>query len=167
MKCPACGYNNAEGAPYCNLCQTSFVKNNEPGPVPPPPPEGAPPAGLKRDYEELNWLRRHLNWTWVLAQIAVFLISVAGVVVLAVVLVKTPDLNTGYLFTGTSMFFNVVWILTIVAAFGVGALVLKEKDRSLAWLLILLLPLGWFFFLLLDNRKDMPSLSVLSPARFH
>ncbi|MGD9143630.1 MAG: zinc-ribbon domain-containing protein [Dehalococcoidia bacterium] len=26
MKCPSCGYENQEGAQYCNLCLHSFVK---------------------------------------------------------------------------------------------------------------------------------------------
>ncbi len=26
MKCPSCGYQNQEGAQYCNMCLHSFVK---------------------------------------------------------------------------------------------------------------------------------------------
>ena len=26
MKCPSCGYQNQEGAQYCNLCLHSFVR---------------------------------------------------------------------------------------------------------------------------------------------
>ena len=26
MKCPSCGYENQEGAQYCNLCLHSFVR---------------------------------------------------------------------------------------------------------------------------------------------
>ncbi|HEY98441.1 MAG TPA: zinc ribbon domain-containing protein [Dehalococcoidia bacterium] len=26
MKCPSCGYQNQEGAQYCNMCLYSFIK---------------------------------------------------------------------------------------------------------------------------------------------
>jgi hypothetical protein len=168
MRCPSCGYENIEGAQYCNLCQTSFVKKTEPespGPTQTPSvPKATLPTGLRRDERELNWFRRHLNWTWILAQLAIFLISFAFMCVLAIVIIHSPAFNIGYVFTGASMLINMVWILTIVTAFGVGAWVLKEKDRSLAWLLIIPIPFGWFFFLMLDNRNNILPLPAFNPA---
>jgi len=34
MKCPSCGYENQEGAQYCNMCLYSFIKPNPESPRP-------------------------------------------------------------------------------------------------------------------------------------
>lgn len=44
MKCPSCGYQNQEGAQYCNLCLHSFVK-----PQPEKRPRQAPPQMTTRE----------------------------------------------------------------------------------------------------------------------
>jgi len=168
MICPSCGYENSEDAQYCGLCQASFVKDQpeSPGLTAHPPKRDARAGPI--ETRQQNWFNRHLNWTWVLAQVAVFIISVFFVIILASVLMTSS--NSGYsegsLFTTMLLFQNMVLVLEVFAIFGVGAWALKKKNRNLAWLLILLVPFGWFFFLLLENRSEMSYISsAFNPAK--
>lgn len=50
MKCPACGFESADDAAWCDFCKEPFRKKPaEPSAAPPPPaapaPSGPPPAG--------------------------------------------------------------------------------------------------------------------------
>lgn len=164
MKCPSCGYENSEDAQYCDLCQTSFVKAQPKAPgLTAPPPEAGVPARLPREARELSWFHRHLNWTWVLAQVAVFLISVVFVVIFASMIMNPSDSgrSEGALFLNMLLFRNMLIVLEVVVTLGVGAWALKRKSRSLAWLLLLFVPIGWIFFLLLENRSNIPDISSM------
>jgi len=173
MKCPSCGYENSQDARYCNLCQCSFLRESsapyglEPlhGLKPEPNQESVKAAqkALRSRATGENWFQRHLNWTWVFAQCAVGLIAYF----IITIFVSSLFVSSAALPSETSLFASVSVIqiifsaLQIASVFGVGAWVLKRKGRSLAWLLIFLVPLaGWIIFLCLENRSRLPVLSA-------
>ena len=193
MKCPSCGYENSRDAQYCNLCQKSFV-STEPGlarPAPPPPPrrEAMQAARniLRGGDADLNWFQRHLNWTWVLPQLLLYM---AFLIVLfsfitsmgPALLMNPTELSPSLSFMPFSLLivvgFLLIPLLMMAAQFGIGAWVLKRKERSLMWLLIFLVPSGayllnaflgfvvtvvvWIVFLRLENRNFGPELPVSS-----
>ncbi len=186
MKCPSCGYENREGAKYCNLCLTSFVK--------PQPkasslmmtrsPKENVPGMLRRETQELNWFNRHLNWTWVLAQFAVVLILLVLGIIFAFSLITSP-LTRGFDLTSALTSVLIIGIISIIlyilSVYVVGGWVLKKKNRSLWWLLIFLIPVpfgafsfSWpstlvglfvaIFFLCLDNKSDTEYYSPATPT---
>lgn len=173
MKCPSCGYENSDDARYCGLCQkpfASFVRE-------PSAPYGLPPLAepskeavkavkqvLKSQATGENWFQRHLNWTWVFAQWAVGLILYIVVTVFVTSLVVSgPNFpSEASFFASISVIQMIVLVLQLIAVFGVGAWVLRRKDRSLGWLLIILVPFGWIVFLCLENRSELPALPVSS-----
>ena len=187
MKCPSCGYENSRDAQYRNPCQKSFV-STEPGlarPAPPPPPrrEAMQAARdiLRGGYADLNWFQRHLNWTWVLPQLVLYVVAMVvgfSFIMSAVGAARSPTESSFMLpFTGLLLWFGLIIPLLMMAAqFGIGAWVLKRKERSLLWLLIFLIPAGayilntflgfvagvvvWIVFLRLENRNFGPELPV-------
>lgn len=174
MKCPSCGYENKEGARYCNLCQHSFGSfAREPsapyglGPSLEPKKEAAQKV-LRSQSAGESWFQRHLHWTWVFAQLAVGVITFFLITVFATSLfVSSTTLPSDEsLFASVSAIQIIVLVLQIASVFGVGAWVLRRKDRSLGWLLIFLVPFGWIIFLFLENRSELDSLPVppASPA---
>jgi uncharacterized membrane protein YhaH (DUF805 family) len=189
MKCPSCGYENSEDARYCSLCQHSFVKAEselrglrEPSapyglaPLAEPRREGVPAARtvLRGGATGENWFQRHLNWTWLFAGWAVILLHIIGGVVYAV-FVTHSIINSSISFVTFAMSVVAIQIIFLVlytlANFGVGAWVLKRKNRSLLWLLMFLppYPLYWvsewlgalatltvaIWFLCLRNYSDL------------
>jgi len=175
MKCPSCGYENREDAQYCNLCQTSFVGG--PSVREPSAPYGlAPPLGPKKEAVQAartvsrsqaggeNWYRRHLNWTWVFAQLAVGLIGffIIAIFVSGLFVSGTMLPSEESIFASVSVIQIIVLVLQMIAMFGVGVWILKRKKRGLAWLLIFLVPFGWIVFLCLENRSQPPALLVSS-----
>jgi hypothetical protein len=176
MKCPSCGYENSKDARYCNLCQNSFVGG--PSLREPSAPYGLAPApGPKKEAVQAartisrsqatgkSWYRRHLNWTWVFAQLAAGLIGyfiiaifVSGLFVSGATLPSEESI-----FASVSVIQVIAIVLQMIAMFGVGAWVLRRKKRGLVWLLIFLVPLvGWIVFLCLKNRSQPPALPVSS-----
>ena len=171
MKCPSCGYENEEGARYCNLCQNSFVGG--PSVREPSAPYGLDPLAepsqeavkavkqvLRSQPKGENWFQRHLNLTWVFAQIAVGMIAyfLITVLVSSLFISSTMPSETSFL-ASISVIQIVVLVLQIASVFGIGAWVLKRKERSLGWLLIFLVPFGWIVFLCLGNHSfgvDVP-----------
>jgi hypothetical protein len=175
MKCPSCGYENRENAQYCNLCQVSFVGG--PSVREPSAPYGlALSLGPKKEAAQAarkvsgsqaggeSWYRRHLNWTWVLAQLAVGLIGFFILTVSAsgLFLGSTTLPSEESLFASFSVIQVIVLVLQLIAVFGVGAWVLKRKKRGLVWLLMFLVPFGWIVILCLKNRSQPPALLVSS-----
>jgi hypothetical protein len=171
MKCPSCGYENSEDARYCNLCQASFVREPSASYGLPslaePKKEGVKAARtvLKSQSTGENWFQRHLNWTWVLAQLAVGLIAyfVVTVFVASLFVTSTTLPSEESLLASVSVLQIMGVVLQLIAMFGVGVWVLKRKGRNLIWLLIFLVPLvGWIIFLCLENRSQPPALPVSS-----
>jgi len=174
MKCPSCGYENSDDARYCGLCERPFGSSvNEPSAaygLPPlaEPGRGGVPAAqtvLRSQPKGLNWFQRHLNWTWVFAQLAVGLLTyiIMTVFVTSLFIGSSNALpSEASLFASISVMQIVAAVLQIASVFGVGVWVLKRKDRSLGWLLIFLVPFGWIIFLFLENRSDLVVMPVPS-----
>ena len=151
MKCPSCGYENKEDARYCNLCQTSFVKAQ------PEPPRPVPPPLLKKETVpegetgDLNWFQRHLNWTWVLPQLFLYLFGVVYLMNSSSDLFRAIWHSSESEFvsaaTGLTMFWYIWPVMMWAAEFGIGAWVLRRKKRSLWWLAIFFIPSPIVFFL--------------------
>jgi len=175
MKCPSCGYENREDAQYCNLCQVSFVGG--PSLREPSAPYGLAPAlGPKKEAVQAartisrsqatgkSWYRRHLNWTWVFAQLAVGLIGffIIAVFVSGLFVSGTMLPSEESIFASVSVIQIIVLVLQMIAMFSIGAWVLKRKKRGLAWLLIFLVPFGWIIFLCLENRSELVVMPVSS-----
>jgi len=112
----------------------------------------------------MNWFQRHLNWTWVFAQIAVgvitFFLMTVFVTSLFVSSATLPSDES--LFASISVIQIIALVLQVASVFGVGGWVLRRKGRSLGWLLIFLVPFGWIIFLFLENRSEPPALPVSS-----
>jgi hypothetical protein len=196
MKCPSCGYENSEDAEYCNLCQHSFVKAESElrglAPLAELRREGVPAVRtlLRGGATGENWFQRHLNWTWLLPQL---LLYVAALVVMfgfiasmGPTLILDPTARPSVLPSLPFSIFVVSYAFVIpllgaASIWGIGAWVLKRKSRSLWWLLIFLIPvlaawlnvllgLGvlivvWIIFLRLENRSELPGLPVSDSAR--
>lgn len=160
MKCPSCGYENREDARYCNLCQTSFIKPR------PESPELAPPLAPRKETVpegetgDLNWFQRHLNWTWVLPQLFLFLFGVVFIMKSSTDLFRAVWRASESEFVsaaaGLTTFWYVWTVMMWAAEFGIGAWVLKRKQRSLWWLAIFFIPTP--ITLLLHHLSIWPSL---------
>jgi len=172
MKCPSCGYENSDDARYCGLCQHSFGsfarEPSAPYGLPPlaePSKEGMQAAQqvLKSQATGENWFQRHLNWTWVFAQLTVGLVTYVLVTVFVTSLFVSSSTfpSEASLFASISVIQVIVLVLQLIAEFGVGGWVLRRKDRSLAWLLIFFVPMvGWIIFLCLENRNLLEDMLV-------
>jgi len=190
MKCPSCGYENKEDARYCNLCQHSFGSfAREPAtpyglaPSLEPKKEAARTASRSQAAGE-NWFQRHLNWTWALPQlflyVALLVVGYAIITSMGPTWIMAPSEITSLSpFMSFSILIVVccliIPLLMAAAIYGIGVWVLKRKDRSLWWLLIFLIPTAaaflhgllafvalvavWIVFLRLENRnllEDVP-----------
>jgi hypothetical protein len=102
----------------------------------------------------MNWFRRHLNWTWVLAS----LLGAPLLVLVVSFIIGWLDPYANYI-SDTAL----IWIealISLAVSFGVGGWVLSRKKRDLLWLFILFIPFGWIIFLSLANRSQSPSSQV-------
>jgi Zn-finger in Ran binding protein and others len=63
MKCPSCGYDNRENAPYCDICQTPFTPPQADTPVVISAPASQPlqPDDSLVETEELNYYQHQVN----------------------------------------------------------------------------------------------------------
>ena len=122
MFCSICG-NQYEGKPvFCSSC------------------------GLRLDQGQasgMSWFKKHLNWTLVIALLAINAATFA-IVFLAYYfwIVEVADVAYWLCLIG-----NI--ILTAVA----GAWVLRQKGKSLLWLLLTPFWIGWVIWLALDNKR--------------
>jgi len=181
MKCPSCGYENKEDARYCGLCEKpfgSFVSE-------PSAPYGLAPSLepskeaektvkkiLRSQSTKMNWFQRHLNWTWVLPQLFLYIATlvVGYSLFMSMAGALMSPLKSSFMlpFSGLVVWFGIITPLLMAAAiYGIGVWVLKRKDRSLWWLLIFLIPTAaaflhgllafvalvavWIVFLRLEN----------------
>jgi len=88
----------------------------------------------------MNWLQRHLNWTFVLVGWGGgFIAAVIGGIVVGA---SDPYANVSVAGNVGELAFFIVLII-------VGGLVIYQKGRSLWWILLI----GWFSPLWLDNRR--------------
>jgi len=78
----------------------------------------------------VNWFEQHLNWTAVSIGLVWY---IAG--------------GIGASWLG--------WLIGLVVCLLMYGWVLRQKNRSLSYLLVLFIPFGWIWFLALENRKGM------------
>jgi hypothetical protein len=123
--CPNCGKELRSVAKYCPACGTE-LKGVE----------------FRDKTGGINWFQRHLNWTFVLAVLGGYGIAVGVSVFLLLADPTTPD------FAFNMVFLGIMAAVTIP----VGIWVLRQKGRKLWWFLILFIPFGWIWFLMLDNH---------------
>ena len=108
----------------------------------------------------MNWFQEHLNYSWIL-------LSLIGTLLIALILnlfvdvVWQPGLFGGFAFAPSvvdkSDFLLVLeYPLNMVAPLTAGWWALRQKSRSLWWLLIIFVPfVGVIVFLCLKNRSQM------------
>jgi len=99
--------------------------------------------------KEKNWFERHLHWTAVLT-----FLGAAIIVGLFYIFYITID---PYMSLTTQSIIDYL-VAVIVLAIGWGW-VLRQKQRSLAWLLLaIFVPFGWLSIFLLENKSRQVSL---------
>ena len=81
----------------------------------------------------MSWFKNHLNWT------------------------ATFGILLGLLFSILAREFenDFLWALAVAVLLVISTWVLRQKRRTLWWLLILFVPLGWPFFIVLQNRSEV------------
>ena len=141
MKCPSCGNENPDKAPFCGLCQVSFLKPKLE--IPEVHHQTAQAILSTREKRELNWFQRHLNITFLLPVILTF----CGGIAMAVLKIKPANFES-LLPTGV--------LILVLIMLALGVWVLYEKNRNFLWLLLLVTGIGWIIFLLLENHRDDP-----------
>jgi hypothetical protein len=115
---------------------------------------------------EENWFQRHLNWAWVLPQGVVFLVFIIAFCIWYFYINSPSVPSEDSIYASFLVVSVVVGGLQSLAVYGVGAWVLKMKNRSLAWLLVLFLGgFGWIIFLCLENRSELPPVPASNPTR--
>lgn len=93
----------------------------------------------------MNWFKRHLNWTVILAVVASALVAF----VIGLFLVLTDPYITDEALEGWG------YLIGLVVVLPVAGWALKKKNRRLWWLLVLFVPFGWIVFLCLGNRSEL------------
>ena len=109
----------------------------------------------------MNWFKRHLNWASGLGILLGFILATGGSV-------KTFLESIFYVsYTGLilSLFSDIssggVGAISILAIIGMALCiiilvwVLKQKHRTLWWVLIIFVPIGWVFILSLKNHSEV------------
>jgi len=91
----------------------------------------------------MNWFQRHLNWTLVLTYLTPYLIII--------ILGTFGVLSSGSVPTIPEALFL---IICFIAGFFVFGWVLRRKNRSLWWLLMVFVPFGFIVWLGLENRSQ-------------
>ena len=86
-----------------------------------------------------NWIRRHLNWAWVISVVLVWLVAVfVGICMIW----AEPSVSENAMNGAVYPFCYILWII-------ISGVVLKAKGRSLWWILLS----GWLSPLWLSNNK--------------
>ena len=123
--CSNCGNELGEKAKFCPSCGIQLVQK----------PNIKATGGS-------NWFQRHLNWTVMLSAIVGYGIAFGVTEVLFAIDPYTPD----------AVFSFATFAIVAAIVLPVGAWVLRQKGRRLWWLFVLFVPIGWIWFLLLDNH---------------
>jgi len=144
--CPNCGAKvDDETAVFCVECGRQ-LRDLRPSATR-SAPAFAPVSGeFVPEEVTLNWFQRHLGWTIVLTW---FALRLGGVIVI-VSLGPTMTPEAASAFNGFS------YLVGIVVGSIVCGWVLRQKKRSLWWLLLIPVPFGWWVFLLLENKRVEP-----------
>jgi hypothetical protein len=106
----------------------------------------------------MNWAKNHLNWTAVISffAIGVFLIVLMGFIINPIMGIRFPLPEDQLWKISVSLLSMVVILFALLTL--ISAWVLKRKNRSLWWLLVLFVPPFWGFFglILLKNKSRIP-----------
>ena len=90
-----------------------------------------------------NWFKKHLNWTFfVTAGLAAGLREVSAFIFIYVFNAE-PVLGSG-----------IGFLVGLILVGFICSWILRQKNRDVLWLLILIVPFGWVTFLLLENRSS-------------
>lgn len=100
----------------------------------------------------MNWCRRHLNWTYFLANLG------AMVTLLGVLYLVDSVLHIELLYYALRLEYRVIdllrLLLSIVMLIPATAWYLRQKGRSLGWIGLLFIPYcGWIALFFLENRR--------------
>jgi len=144
--CPNCGAEPMGGTSFCPNCGALTTELTV----------ICPKCGVRLEWRvyttrrEMSWFERHLNWTVAIAWLASEVLASIVIIVIILVAPFVPDEVVVGLWV-------VIYLLVILA---VGGWALRKKNRSLAWLLILFVPIGWIVFLCLENRSEKKRVGV-------
>lgn len=94
-----------------------------------------------------SWFQRHLNWTLVIIWLLLWPVGFAIGFFMAATGIY-PEVFGDADLAAIEYLFNLV-VLVIS-----GGWILRQKNRSLWWVIVLLIPFGWIVFLALDNRTE-------------
>ena len=146
--CKKCGNKISEDVSFCPNCGNKTAiyvteKQQSPGngkAVPDTTDANKSEESLVvHDIRDLNWFQRHLNWASLLA-----------------VLVSYPlAFLSGFIFSGlgTDSVYGLAIVINLLWLFITHGCILRQKNRSLFFLLVLVIPLGWIIFLALENKN--------------
>ena len=93
----------------------------------------------------MAWFRRHLNWTIVLSSVVFRILGI----ILSAALASDPNATADVVMGMSGLYF----IFTSATGLFICGWVLRQKARSLWWLFLFVVPLGWFVFLFLENQS--------------
>lgn len=129
--CPNCGSPVAFGTRFCTSCGTTLNWPTQQQ-VQPPPVYQQPQQPV-----HINWFKRHLNWTYFISWL-----FCVGLV------------NGGGLVAGTDRLLGLIELWVGVICFLVVSIwVVRQKGRSLAWVLCLFLCILPIIVLCLKNKR--------------
>jgi ribosomal protein S27AE len=128
FSCPKCGSMVIFGSAFCGRCGNALSWQQQ--------------TTTQPNYQQqnsMNWFQRHLNWTFVLSFFSMFVLaSIIGLIV-GIANLKFNDKSLD----------AIAEIACGIVLLTVGGWVLKQKGRSLWWLLLV----GWFSPVWLGNKN--------------
>jgi len=136
--CSNCGKEVNEGVKFCPKCGKRLIKTQR---------EQTATSALYKEVSgveqrtHVNWFERHLNWTMVLAWVGTLFVIW---IIAALMLLADPYVSEDTL-SGTG------FVIGLLAPIPAGYWVIRKKNRSMWWLLIL-----WSYFFLLVSNKSLP-----------
>ena len=146
--CPTCRQQVSYGLRFCGNCGNALTWEQR---TPSPPiyqqpindqqqvPHYQQQPSYSQQQDRMNWFQRHLNWTWVLCLLLTFVVAFVTGFLMAIV---DPNVSEDVA--------DVVgWIIYLVVMLPVSGWIIKQKGRSLWWILLS----GWFSPLWLGNKK--------------
>jgi hypothetical protein len=142
--CPKCGASVPPGYRFCGNCGTQLNW--------PMQQQMQPLEQYQQQVQRLtqsspsrkNWFQRHLHLTWALS----YLLVLVGAFVFGVLVwFADPNISENAV-GGVTMIFGIIFMLVV------SGWVIKQKGRSLWWLLLFFVPFGWISFFLLENRSN-------------
>jgi hypothetical protein len=152
MYCQHCGTELNDASKFCDKCgeQTMTISGSE-GVMQVNTSSPREPQNQTRrftpniNYRGLNWFQRHLNWTWIL-------VAILGSLVISPIIAIVA--YTSVVSNSSALYSVLLPLSLVVMILGISGWVLYRKNRHVLWLIILFIPFGWLFFLLLENRRQ-------------